>query len=269
MSYSLGIDAGGTYTDAVLLRDEDNTIIQANKALTSYPDPLDGIKRAIGGLDPACLKDVKVVSVSTTLSTNSILEGTGFPVAMILIGNYDIRQELPTRHFIQVRGGHDHNGVETNSLDLDAIREFAMEVKNKVSAFAISSYFSIRNHDHELMAKELIMELTGLPVICSHELSQDLGAFERAITAVLNAQLIPVTERFMKNVETEIISRGINAKIFMLKCDGSVIGIQSALKKPIESIFSGPAGSLVGASFLAKKETCAVIDVGEIGRAHV
>ncbi|WP_333788005.1 hydantoinase/oxoprolinase family protein [Methanomethylovorans sp.] len=262
MSYSLGIDAGGTYTDAVLLRDEDNAIIQANKALTSYPDPLDGIKRAIGGLDPACLKDVKVVSVSTTLSTNSILEGTGFPVAMILIGNYDIRQELPTRHFIQVRGGHDHNGVETNSLDLDSIREFAMEVKNKVSAFAISSYFSIRNHDHELMAKELIMELTGLPVVCSYELSQDLGAFERAITAVLNAQLIPVTERFMKNVETEIISRGINAKIFMLKCDGSVIGIQSALKKPIESIFSGPAGSLVGASFLAKKETCAVIDVG-------
>ncbi len=72
------------------------------------------------------------MSVSTTLSTNSILEGTGFPVAMILIGNYDIRQELPTRHFIQVRGGHDHNGVETNSLDLDSIREFAMEVKNKV-----------------------------------------------------------------------------------------------------------------------------------------
>lgn len=64
MSYSLGIDAGGTYTDAVLLRDEDNTIIQSNKALTSYPDPLDGIKRSINGLDPECLKNVKVVSVS-------------------------------------------------------------------------------------------------------------------------------------------------------------------------------------------------------------
>lgn len=262
MTYSLGIDAGGTYTDAVLLRDEDNIIIQSSKALTSYPDPLDGIKRSIDGLDPSCLKNVKVVSVSTTLSTNSILEGTGFPVAMILIGNYDIKKELPTSYFLQVTGGHDHNGVETDSLDTESIKEFAQRVKNKVSAFAISSYFSVRNHDHELVAKELIRELTGLPAVCSHELSQDLGAFERAVTAFLNAQLIPVTERFMKTVEAEIKSRGIDAKIFMLKCDGSVIGIQSALKKPIESIFSGPAGSLVGASFLAKKKTCAVIDVG-------
>jgi N-methylhydantoinase A/oxoprolinase/acetone carboxylase beta subunit len=262
MSYSLGIDAGGTYTDAVLLRDADNTIIQSSKALTSYPDPLAGIKRSIDGLDPVCLKNVKVVSVSTTLSTNSILEGTGFPVAMILIGNYNIKQELPTKHFIQVSGGHDHNGVETNSLDIESIKEFVLKVKSTVSAFAISSYFSIRNHDHELMTKEIIRDLTGLPVVCSHELSQDLGAFERAVTAVLNAQLIPVTERFMTNVEAEIKSRGIDANIFMLKCDGSVIGIQSALKKPIESIFSGPAGSLVGASFLTKKETCAVIDVG-------
>jgi len=262
MSYSLGIDAGGTYTDAVLLRDADNTIIQSSKALTSYPDPLAGIKRSIDGLDPVCLKNVKVVSVSTTLSTNSILEGTGFPVAMILIGNYNSKQELPTKHFIQVSGGHDHNGVETNSLDIESIKEFVLKVKSTVSAFAISSYFSIRNHDHELMTKEIIRDLTGLPVVCSHELSQDLGAFERAVTAVLNAQLIPVTERFMTNVEAEIKSRGIDANIFMLKCDGSVIGIQSALKKPIESIFSGPAGSLVGASFLTKKETCAVIDVG-------
>lgn len=59
------------------------------------------------------------------------------------------------------------------------------------------------NHDHELMAKEIIREFTGLPVVCSHELSQDLGAFERAVTAFLNAQLLPVTERFMKNVEAE------------------------------------------------------------------
>lgn len=262
MSYSLGIDAGGTYTDAVLLRDDDETILQSSKALTSYPNPLEGIKQSIDGLDPICLQDVKVVSVSTTLSTNSILEGTGSPVAMILIGNYDIKQELPTQHFLQVSGGHDHNGIKTDDLDLESIKDFTLKVKDKVSAFAISSYFSVRNHDHELKAKEMIVDLTGRPVVCSYELSQDLGAFERAVTAFLNAQLIPVTERFMTTVEAEIKSRGIDAKIFMLKCDGSVIGIQSALKKPIESIFSGPAGSLVGASFLAKRETCAVIDVG-------
>ncbi|WP_321429880.1 hydantoinase/oxoprolinase family protein [uncultured Methanolobus sp.] len=262
MSYSLGIDAGGTYTDAVLLDDENETIIESSKSLTSYPDPLEGIRGAIEGLDPQRLREVKVVSVSTTLSTNSILEGTGSPVALILIGNFDIKEELPTNHYLQVKGGHDHNGIETNPLDTESIKEFVLEVKDKVSAFAISSYFSVRNHDHELCVKDIVTELTGLPAVCSYELSQDLGAFERAVTAFLNAQLIPVTERFMTTVEAEIKSRGIDAKVFMLKCDGSVIGIQSALKKPIESIFSGPAGSLVGASFLAKSDSCAVIDVG-------
>lgn len=262
MNYSLGIDAGGTYTDAVILRNEDNTIIQSGKALTSYPDPLNGVKNSIDTLNPQYLKNVNVVSISTTLSTNTILEGTGSPVAMILIGDYEITQKIPTKYFIQVNGGHNQNGVESKILDIESIKEFIIQVKNKVSAFAISSYFSIRNHDHELITKQLILELTDLPVVCSHELSHDLGAFERAITAFLNAQLISITEKFMKTVKTEVESRGINAKVFMLKCDGSVISIKNAIKKPIESIFSGPAGSLVGASFLTKKETCAVIDVG-------
>jgi N-methylhydantoinase A/oxoprolinase/acetone carboxylase beta subunit len=262
MKYSLGIDAGGTYTDAVLLRDSDEVIVGTSKALTTYPDPLEGIKKAIGGLEETQLKNVRTVSVSTTLSTNSILEGTGFPVALVLIGNYDIMKELPTKYYIQVAGGHDFNGVETVPVDIDSIRDFAQAVKEKVSAVAVSSFFSVRNHEHELAAKEVIRQLTGLPVICGYELSQDLGAFERAVTAFLNAQLIPITERFMHNVEEEIRSRGMDAKIFMLKCDGSVIGIQSALQKPIESVFSGPAGSLVGASFLPRSDTCAVIDVG-------
>ncbi|MEA1985409.1 MAG: hydantoinase/oxoprolinase family protein [Euryarchaeota archaeon] len=262
MNYSLGIDAGGSYTDAVLLRDSDETIIDSNKALTTYPDPLEGIRNAIDGIDQECLKDVKVVSVSTTLSTNTILEGTGFPVGLILIGNYDIKQNLPTDHYIKIKGGHNYNGMEEEPLDEGAVREFASGVHDKVAAFAISSYFSIRNPEHEERAKEIIREITGHPVVCAHELSQDLGAFERATTAFLNAQLIPITETFMSTVEKDIRSRGMNAKIFMLKCDGSVIGIKSALEKPIESIFSGPAGSLVGASFLTGRNTCAVIDVG-------
>ncbi|MCQ6962403.1 hydantoinase/oxoprolinase family protein [Methanolobus chelungpuianus] len=262
MKYSLGIDAGGTYTDAVLLRDSDETIICTGKALTTYPDPLEGIRKAIDRLGSTYLKDVRTVSVSTTLSTNSILEGTGFPVALVLIGDYDVMKDLPTKHYIKVAGGHDFNGTETEAVDIGSIMGFALSVKDKVSAFAVSSFFSVRNHEHELAAKEAIVELTGLPVVCGHELSQDLGAFERAVTAFLNAQLIPVTERFMHTVEKEIRSRGMDAKVFMLKCDGSVIGIQSALKKPIESIFSGPAGSLVGAAFLANRSTCAVIDVG-------
>ncbi|MDD4496832.1 MAG: hydantoinase/oxoprolinase family protein, partial [Methanosarcinaceae archaeon] len=262
MNYSLGIDAGGTYTDAVIVRNSDDTVVAASKALTTYPDPLGGIKNAIDGLDEEYVKNVKVVSVSTTLSTNTILEGTGFPVGLILVGNYDITQELPTTHYIQVSGGHKYNGERAAPLDLEAVRKFALEVKDRVSAFAVSSFFSIRNPEHEVEVKKTVLELTGLPVVCAHELSQDLGAYERAITAFFNAQLIPISEKFMQTVVNETESRGMDARVLMLKCDGSVVGIKKALQKPIESIFSGPAGSLVGAAFLSKKETCAMIDVG-------
>lgn len=262
MHYSLGIDAGGTYTDAVLIRDSDGEIIDSNKALTTYPDPLAGIKNVIDDLDSEYLKDVKLVSVSTTLSTNTILEGTGFPVALILIGAHPLEKELPAKHILFAAGGHNHNGEEVAKLDLEAIEKFALRVKDRVSAFAISSYFSTRNPEHEIRARDLVLEHTGLPAVCGHELSQELGAYERAVTALLNAQLIPITRQFVQSIISDIMKRGIDARLLMLKCDGSVVGIRDALKKPIETIFSGPAASLVGASYLSGLKTCAVIDVG-------
>ena len=262
MHYSLGIDAGGTYTDAVLVRDSDGKIADSNKALTTYPDPLAGIKKVIDGLNPEYLKNIKLVSVSTTLSTNTILEGNGFPVALILIGDHPLEKEFPTGHVLFAGGGHNHNGEEVSSLDLKAIEKFALSVKDKVSAFAISSYFSTRNPEHELKARDCIMKLTGLPAVCGHELSQELGAYERSVTAFLNAQLIPITRQFVKSIIADMTERGINARLLMLKCDGSVIGIKDALQRPIETIFSGPAASLVGASYLSGLQTCAVVDVG-------
>ncbi|WP_370867666.1 hydantoinase/oxoprolinase family protein [Methanolobus sp.] len=89
-----------------------------------------------------------------------------------------------------------------------------------------------------------------------------MGAYERGVTAYLNAQLLPVARHFIDAIMSDIRKRGINAKLMMLKCDGSVIGIEEALEKPIESVFSGPAASLMGASFLSRSDTCAVIDVG-------
>ncbi|MDW7733061.1 MAG: hydantoinase/oxoprolinase family protein [Methanolobus sp.] len=262
MQYSLGIDAGGTYTDAVIIRNADREIIDANKALTTYPDLLKGIETAIDGLDGKYLKDVKLVSVSTTLATNTILEKTGYPVGLILVGKHTLPASTPIREFVVVEGGHNLNGTEDERLDVEAVRDYILKVKDRVSAFAVSSYFSVRNPSHELKVKELVTELTGLPVVCGHELSQDLGAYERGVTAYLNAQLIPIASHFIDVIRSDIKKRGIDARLMMLKCDGSVIGIEEAMEKPIESIFSGPAASLMGAAFLAGSDTCSVIDVG-------
>ena len=262
MAYGLGIDAGGTYTDSVLIRKSDGKVVCSNKALTTYPDPLEGIKESIDGLDRDKLKLVTTVSVSTTLATNTILEKTGYPVGLILIGNYEIPADSGIENCIMVQGGHDSQGDEIEALDLIAVEKFLLGIKDRVSAFAVSSYFSVRNPEHELRVKALIQELTGLPVVCGHELAQSLGAYERGVTAYLNAQLLPVAEGFIKTVASEIEGRGLNPKISMLRCDGSVVSMDEAMKKPIESVFSGPAASLLGASYLSGYETCTVIDVG-------
>jgi N-methylhydantoinase A/oxoprolinase/acetone carboxylase beta subunit len=262
MNYSMGIDAGGTYTDSIIIRDSDGKVMDSNKALTTYPDLLEGIRNSIDGLDKIYLKDVKMVSVSTTLATNTILEKNGYPVGLILVGDYEIPEKMHVDFHTIVKGGHDHHGAELVSLDMEEVEAFVRKVKDNVSAFAVSSYFSIRNPAHELAVKNRIQELTGLPVVCGHELSLDLGAYERGITAYLNAQLIPIASQFIRSIKEEISRRGMDSRLLMLKCDGSVVGISEALEKPIESIFSGPAASLVGASHLSGLETCAVIDVG-------
>ena len=251
-----------TYTDSILIRNSDGEVISSNKSLTTYPDLLEGIMNSMDGLNQEKLKLVTLVSVSTTLATNTILEKTGYPVGLILVGNYEIPEDSEIENCIMVQGGHDSRGDEVAPLDLSAVESFVLGLKGRVSAFAVSSYFSVRNPEHELQIKALIQELTGLPVVCGHELAQALGAYERGVTAYLNAQLLPVAEGFLKTVVCEIERRGLEPRIAMLRCDGSVVSMHEAMRKPIESVFSGPAASLLGASYLSGYETCAVIDVG-------
>ncbi|ETA68940.1 hydantoinase/oxoprolinase family protein [Methanolobus sp. WCC1] len=262
MHYGLGIDAGGTYTDAVILRGSDGKIVDSHKSFTTYPELEHGIKNVLDHLDPEYLKQVNLVSVSTTLSTNSLLEGTGTPVGLVVVGEHPHEEPYPTENMIEIEGGHDPRGTEEYELDLSRLTHFARSTMDNVSAYAVSAIFSTRNPEHELRVKEFLKRETGLPVVCGHELTQALGAYERSVTAVLNAQLIPITYKFVNSVAMDLQKRGIHARILMLKGDGSVYNIEDALEKPVETIFSGPAASLLGASYLAKEDTCAVIDVG-------
>lgn len=262
MNLGLGIDTGGTYTDAVVMDLSDGSIIDSNKSLTTYPDLIKGIRNSISGLKDEYLKCVKFTSVSTTLATNTTLEGKGYPAGLILIG-YNIPKKLPTDYVLSIDGGHDADGNEVEPLSkLEIVREFVIMNQYKVSSFAISSYFGVRNPEHELKIKKTIQSLTALPVVCGHELSMDLGAYERALTALLNAQLIPVIDQFIRSVQSVMEDKSINSVLMMMKCDGSLVRIEEALKKPVESIFSGPAASLLGAAHLTGLKDCLTIDVG-------
>lgn len=236
-------------------------ILDSQKALTTYPNPLGGIQNVLDLLDAASLKQVTLLSVSTTFATNTILEKNGAPVALILIGTQKVPEHLKD-NCVVVRGGHNYHGDENETLDLEGIRAYVLSVKDRVSAFAVSSFYSILNPAHEKAARDLIHELTGYPVVCGYELAHALGAYERGVTAYLNASLLPVARAFLEAVAEETRRRGMNVKTTMLKCNGAVALFGEVMERPVETIFSGPAASVLGASFLSGKETCLAVDVG-------
>ena len=261
MKLGLGIDTGGTYTDAVLMNLADGRILDSNKALTTHSNLVEGIEKVVAGLKQEYLEDIKLVSVSTTLSTNSTLEGKGHPAGLILAG-YKVNGDIPVHETISIDGGHDSKGNEVSCLDLKSVEQFVNDTRGRLFSYAVSSYFSARNPEHELSVKKAIERLTDKPVVCGHELSLSLGAYERAVTAVLNARLIPITSQFIRAVLSVMEARNIKAPMMVMKCDGSLARIEEALEKPVESIFSGPAASLVGAAHISGLKTCVAVDVG-------
>jgi N-methylhydantoinase A/oxoprolinase/acetone carboxylase beta subunit len=114
----------------------------------------------------------------------------------------------------------------------------------------------------ELEVKRLVTELTGYPVVCAHELSGDLGIYERTVTAVLNARLIPLITHLIDAVKQALQNRGIHAPVMVVKGDGSLMFESAAREKPVETILSGPAASLIGAAALSGITDGVVVDMG-------
>jgi N-methylhydantoinase A/oxoprolinase/acetone carboxylase beta subunit len=268
MSVLLGIDTGGTYTDAVLLDDE-RGIIGAAKALTTKHDLSEGIQNAVKAALPDSPPQIQLVSLSSTLATNAIVEGKGSPICLILIG-YDpeildlaeLRRVVTNEALIFIQGGHTVTGEEQAPLDIAAARRAIETYARSVAAFAISGYFSVHNPTHELRVKRLVRRLTGLPVTCGHELTTNLHAPRRALTAALNARLTPLLQQLILSVSQMLVSQGIHAPLMVVRGDGSLMNAEMALERPVETILSGPAASVVGAHYLSNTGDAFVIDMG-------
>ncbi len=261
MTIGLGIDTGGTYTDTAILDMESGDVLSKAKALTTRDDLVVGIKESIAALDQEVLRKVSLVSLSSTLATNSIVEGKGGRVACVLIG-MESRERMPVTHSIEVDGGHYLNGTPQAVFDHKAVASFVESVKDEVDAFAVSSLLSIRNPEHELHAKKIVEDLSGLPVVCGHELTSKLGFYERAVTAVLNARLIPTIKELLIAVKEVLGFYKVKAPLMVVKGDGSFMSESMALSRPIETVLSGPAASMVGARYLTGEADGVPVDIG-------
>lgn len=277
MELALGIDTGGTYTDAVLMEGATGQVVAGAKALTTRHDLALGIGEAIRAVCasvPGLAAEevgatVTLVGLSTTLATNTLAEGHRSAVSLLLIGYdpelmraYGFERELATEDIVYIKGGHDPLGNEVAPLDEETARAAILARKDTAEAFAISGYFSVRNPAHELRVKALAAELTGLPATCGHELTSQFNAVRRATTVALNAHLIAPLRELITSVQAVLAGLGIAAPLMVVKGDGSLVRAEWALHRPVETVLSGPAASALGAWHLAGRRDAWTVDVG-------
>ncbi|WP_171116601.1 hydantoinase/oxoprolinase family protein [Ruegeria sp. HKCCA5463] len=270
MTLSLGVDTGGTYTDAVLIRDEKEVIASA-KSLTTRADLAIGVGKAISSVlaEAQVTPDqISMASLSTTLATNALVEGQGGRVALIYIGFKDsdlekhgLKEALKGDPALVIAGGHTHSGGQAAALDVAALEAF-LDSHNGISGFAVAAQFATRNPAHELEAARIISERTGAPVTCSHHLSAKLNGPKRAVTAVLNARLIGMIDRLIGRAQDQLHALGISAPMMVVRGDGALMSAEQARERPIETILSGPAASIVGARWLTGADNALVSDIG-------
>ena len=265
----LGIDTGGTYTDAVIHAPDKGVIAKA-KALTTRHDLALGVEEAAekalaeAGLPPSA---IRLVSLSTTLATNALVEGQGGRAGLVMIGFSEadldrdgLRAALGSDPVVFCPGGHDVHG-NAAPLDLAALGRALPAWTGAVSGVAVCALFSTRNPAHELAAMELV-RAAGLAVTGSHELTSKLGGPRRALTTLLNARLVPMLARLIDAVEGWLAGHGVSAPLMVVRGDGALVSAAFARSRPIETILSGPAASLVGARHLAGVDNAVVSDIG-------
>jgi N-methylhydantoinase A/oxoprolinase/acetone carboxylase beta subunit len=273
-SYLIGVDTGGTYTDCAIIEARGHKVVARAKAITTKGDLAIGVSEAINqavaqlpaGLAP---QDIGLVSVSTTLATNAVVEGHGSPVGVVLVGFDDrmaertgIASAFPGLPIIRIAGGHDHNGEPAQPLNLQALQLALDTVAMSVDAFAVASTFAVRNAAHEQAVRDHIVAATGKPVTVSSELSSALDAPRRALTAALNARLIARVSTLIDAVQRSMAQLDIGCPLMIVKGDGTLALAESVATRPIETVLSGPAASLVGAQWMSGLQSFILSDMG-------
>lgn len=276
--YKLGIDVGGTNTDAVLV-DENRNVVSDIKYPTSS-DVYEGIVGAmrevlsVSGVNPS---EIRQAMLGTTQCTNAIVERKNLaPIGILRIGapaTTGIRPMVDWAEDIQaiavgnkiIGGGSEYDGKELAPFDAEGAKQFFVDMKSKgVKSIAISSVFSTVRNDHELEAAKLCREVMGedVHVSVSSEIGS-MGLIERENATILNAALSKVAERFTDGFAKSLQDEGIvNADVYLSQNDGTLMTMEHARKYPILTVACGPTNSIRGASYLSNLSDAVVVDVG-------
>jgi len=270
----LGVDVGGTNTDAVVLDAEDRLLAKAKVPTT--PDVTKGIEAALAGVvEQVDRARITHAMFGTTHATNAVLERRGLRrVGVLRLGGpatqairplfgwpADLREAVSAGERI-VHGGIEFDGRELSPLDAEAVARFAGEVAGRADAIAIASVFAPVSDEHERAAEEIVRkELGDLPISLSSQIGS-LGLLERENATVLNASLVDVARGVTSAIAGALERNGLRPVTFFAQNDGTLMDLEFAIRFPVLTIGSGPANSIRGAAYLTGRTDAIVVDVG-------
>ena len=272
----LGIDVGGTNTDAVVLDRGD--LLLAKAKVPTTPDVTSGIRTAVDSVLASGVDRSRITHamLGTTHATNAVLQRRGLrKVAVLRLGGpathgvrplfgwpEDLKATISVGEAI-VDGGIEFDGRELSPLDEEAIRRFCQEMAGAADGVALTSVFSPVSNRHELAAVEIIRKELGedFHISSSHEIGS-VGLLERENATVLNVAVTRVAEDVARSMAGAMAAHGLDATPFLTQNDGTLMALEFALRYPVLTIGSGPANSIRGAAYLTGARDALVADVG-------
>lgn len=257
----LGIDVGGTFTDAVVLR-QGEVVAQAKRA-TTHDDVLQCVLAALDAvLQPGMAQELERVVISSTIVTNALTEGSLPPAFLAIIAGpgMNVKGHLPVTTYY-LSGYVDHRGKITANIDWSRHQELLRRKGSGVCA--VSGKFSVRNPQLEYQAEHELKKCGYSKVFLGSELSGELNFVRRSNSAYFSAQVYELFARFCRRIERALAERGISAPVHILKADGGTLPLEAALQQPVEAVFTGPAASVLGIEALCAPQVNSIsLDVG-------
>lgn len=247
----LGLDVGGTFTDAVII--DDHRVVATAKRRTTKDNLMNGIGEALDAvLEGYDTSNIEQVTLSTTVVTNTIVEEKEQVVDLYVVTGpgRNVDDIFPVKP-IYLQGYTDHRGIVVERTPADAVRGIAnmVQTRSGTDLAAVSAKFGVRNPQEELSITE---ELKNIYHAISNGslLSGSLNFPRRTISAYFNSAVTPVFTVFKKNVEDALSARNIVAPLHILKADGGSLPVEHMVSRPVETAFTGPAATVLGLSAL-------------------
>ncbi len=260
----IGIDVGGTHTDAVLL--SRNGIEKKVKVSTESEDLfntiLSGFQKLLNDVDP---DDIKRVVISTTLTTNAIVQQNMNPVGMIVSAGPGIDPKVfkTGEHYYCVTGSINHRGSQKARVNEMEIKDIAKKMaKSGIEYVGVVSKFSVRNPSHEILIKRVLNRYFK-KIFLGHHVSGNLNFPRRIATTHLNAAVFSLHKSFFEAVTLSLEEKGLKVPIQILKADGGTMSLEASMAFPGQTVLSGPAASIMGAiPYAPEGQDAIALDIG-------